>query len=141
MQNKTNRLVRVAAIAAALGMAALQASAADGTFNLPVEAHWGRAVLEPGVHRVQVPVAELGPKVVFLRTGTRTKITIPITSQPATGTHSYLRLVKVDGTYYVDTYQSQFDGNKYFFAHPKSSQRDEASGNGEEATLVEVDSK
>ncbi|HLH01180.1 MAG TPA: hypothetical protein VKX25_00290 [Bryobacteraceae bacterium] len=141
MSNKTNRVFRVAAIAAGLGIAALQASAAQGTFNLPVEAHWGRIVLEPGIHRVDVPTAELGQKIVYLRTGTQTRLTVPVTTQPATGTRSYLRLVKVDGAYYVDAYQSQFDGQKYLFARPKPAPSDEASAAPEQETLVEVDSK
>ena len=141
MQNKTNRVVRVAAIAAGLGLMALQASAAEGTFNLPFEAHWGKAVLEPGLHKVQIPVAEFGQKIVYLRTGQKTNMTIPTTTQPSTGTHSYLRLVKVDGSYYVDAFQSQIDGQKYFFAHPKADHDQEAAASGEEATLIEVDSK
>jgi hypothetical protein len=141
MQSKTNRVVRVAAIAAGLGTLALQASAAQGTFNLPVEAHWGRVVLEPGVHRVDIPTAVLGQKIVYLRSGQNTKMTLPLTSQPSTGKHSYLRIVKVDNAYYVDAFQSQADGHKYFFPHPKSEQSQEAGAGGEVATLVEVDSK
>lgn len=141
MQGKTNRLVRVAAIATGLGMAAFTASAAEGNFNLPVEAHWGHVVLEPGLHAVQIPAADSGQKIVYLHTGTQTKLTVPMTSQPAVGNRAYLRLVKVNGAYYVDAYQSQLDGRKYFFSHPKTQRVDEAGASADEATLIEVDSK
>jgi hypothetical protein len=139
VQSKTNRVIRVAAIAAALGLTALQVSAQQGTFNLPVEAHWGRAVLEPGQHRVSIPTAT-GQKLVYLQGNKTTQMSIPLTTQPSQENRSYIHLVKINGAYYVDAYQSEFSGSKYFFSKPKPN-RTAGPAVDEESTIISVASR
>lgn len=50
-----NAIFGVAGLAAYLGLAAAGASAQQATFTLPVEAHWGRTLLEPGDYKVKFP--------------------------------------------------------------------------------------
>jgi hypothetical protein len=45
----------LAGLAAYLGLAAVGASAQQAAFTLPVEAHWGHVVLEPGDYKVRFP--------------------------------------------------------------------------------------
>ena len=140
MQSKTNRAIRVAAImVAALGVTALQASAQKGTFNLPVEAHWGKVVLAPGVHQVQVPFPTNGQRVAYVYTENRAQMSVPLTTQIAQDDRSYLHLVRVNGTYYVDAYQSHVNGLKYFFPRPKPANTEDAAAAEEKATLIAVD--
>ena len=139
MQNKTNRFIRVVAATAALSFTALQLSAQQGTFNLPVEAHWGQAVLSPGAHRVSVPNSA-GQKVVFLEgEKTATQMSVPMMTQPSAEKASYIHLVKIGGTYYVDAYQSGYGGNKYFFSKPKSTRT--VGPVEEESTIINVASR
>src|SRR5690242_19329173 len=95
-------------------------SAQQGTFKLPVTAHWGNAVLEPGEHTVRVPLTGSGQRLVYLQSDKDTQMTVPLTSEPLTRPgRSYLHLVKINGAYYVDAYQSDVNGAKFFFPKPK----------------------
>lgn len=143
MESKTNRMIKVTAVAAALGLCAMQMSAQQGDFTLPVAAHWGNVVLQPGSHRVSMPIEPSGLKIVYLESNNERAMTLPVTSQPADeGMHSYIRLSKINGTYYVTAYQNEIAGHKYFFAKPKS---DRSAGPADvemgESTLISVASK
>jgi hypothetical protein len=107
---------------------------------LPVTAHWGKAVLKPGIHRVQIPTPVLGQKIAYLYTDREAQMALPISSVPAANERGYIHLVKVNGVYYVDAYQSKIDGRKYFFPKPKSERPGGPVSPGE-STIVDVDSK
>lgn len=137
MEKNISRVIRVTALAATLGLTAMQMSAQQGTFNLPVEAHWGHAVLEPGQHSVRIPLGTSGQQIAYLTSDKDTQMTVPLSSQPLTrANRSYLHLVKINGTFYVDAYQSATNGSKYFFARPKVK----GAGAEEESTIISVDS-
>jgi len=135
---KSNRVTRTAALAIGIGLIAMQANAQQGMFNLPVQAHWGRIVLQPGEHKVQIPIA-LGQTVVYLHSGNATQMTVPlVTETTASSGRSYLRLTRVNGEYYVDEYQSGLSGQKFIFPKPKANGSVGTGAEESEATLVSV---
>lgn len=138
MERKLNRLTRITAFALGIGLTAMQLSAEQGTFNLPVQAHWGNAVLQPGEHTLQVPLP-LGQTIVYLRGGGAAQMAIPLTTEnTADSNRSYLHLSKVGGEYYVDAYQSGVSGRRFIFAKPKATRSASSGAEGTEATLVSV---
>ncbi|HEX4166812.1 MAG TPA: hypothetical protein VHZ55_15205 [Bryobacteraceae bacterium] len=135
MERKSNRTAFVSALAIGIGLTAMQANAQQGTFNLPVQAHWGTAVLQPGKHTVQVPLP-LGQTIVYLGSGLTHQLTVPLTIENnIASTRSYLRLTKVNGEYYVDEYVCGPSNKKFFFPKPKEPRH---GAKDEEATLVTV---
>ena len=141
MKSKTNRIARFSALAVALGMTAITLNAQpQGSFNLPMQAHWGLITLSPGEHVVRSPLTS-GQPIVSLTTNKSTTLVVPMLSESTSSYgHAYLRLVRVGGEYYVDTYQSA-NGRRYSFAtpkgiHPSNPQRGEG-----EASFVKVASK
>ena len=138
MERKSNHAAYVTAFTLGIGLMAMQANAQQGTFNLPVQAHWGNAVLQPGEHRVQVPLP-LGQTVVYLRTGERTQMTVPLTTESIAGSsRSYLHLSKVNGEYYVDAYQAGISGQRFIFPKPKAAHNADSGAEDTESTLVSV---
>jgi hypothetical protein len=120
MQAKTNRMARISALAIGLGLTALTLSAQQGNFNLPVQAHWGPAVLQPGEHMVRVP-SRTGQTLVSLTTNGDTQMAMPLTAELIPESNrNYLHLVKIDGQYYVDVFQSGVTGKRYIFPKPKA---------------------
>ncbi len=122
MHCRTGRAFSFAAVAAGLGILALQASAQQAKFNLPVEAHWGSAVLEPGDYTVSLPQADSAAHIFHLFGDGHGSMVMPTTTEPKPITnHSYLELVKVDGTYYVREYKSGHTGKTFIFGVPKGT--------------------
>lgn len=136
MQAKTNRMARISVIAIGLGLTALTLNAQQGNFNLPVPAHWGPAVLQPGEHTVRVP-AKIGQTLISLGTNGDTQMAMPLTAELIPQSNrNYLHLVKINGQYYVDVYQSGMTGKRYIFPKPKAPHGNSATE--EEATLISV---
>ncbi len=141
MENKSNHMSRVigvfAGFAIALGIAAVPAAAEQGTFNLSVPAHWGTAVLQPGKHKLNIPVP-MGQTLIYLTGHSGTQMTVPLTQDArASSGRSYLHLAKVNGVYYVDEFQSGATGRTFFFAKPKSHERNPAPEEAE-AKIIDV---
>jgi hypothetical protein len=136
MQEFTNRVVRIAAVAAGLGLTSITAMAQQGSFTLPVPAHWGKAVLQPGEHIVNVPFSP-GHTTINLVTNGETQMTMPLyTEMKSEPDHAYIHLSKIDGQYYVDAYQSA-NGQRYVFAKPKSTKAN-ATVEEAEARVINV---
>lgn len=137
MQAKTNRMARISAMAFGLGLTALTLSAQQGNFNLPVKAHWGPAVLQPGEHIVRVPYKS-GQTLITLSTNGDTQMTMPLTAELIPQSNrNYLHLVKINGQYYVDVYQSGMTGKRYIFPKPKAPHGSPGTEESE-ATLIRV---
>ncbi len=135
MKTNTNRIARMTAFAIGLGLMAMTLNAQQGSFNLPVRAHWGTATLAPGEHRVEVPLP-LGTTIVYLRGERNSQVTVPLlVERTESSNHSYLRLVRVNGEYYVAAYQAGPAGERFDFPTPKQHK---GSLESEQATLVEV---
>ncbi len=139
MERKLNRVARITAFALGIGLTAIQLSAEQGKFNLPVQAHWGHALLQPGEHTVQVPLP-LGQTIVYLGGGGSAQMAVPLTTSNTVGADrsSFLHLSKVNGEYYVDEYQSGLSGKRFIFPKPKATRSASSGAEDSESTLVSV---
>ena len=119
------RLITVSAFVAALGLGASQANAQKATFHLPVDARWGSTVLHPGTYTLSAPDSLSVSRIFYLRGDAGTQMAIPeVVSNEAASGRSYLKLVNVDGTYYVREYVSGARGTALKFAIPKANHRE-----------------
>ena len=116
-----HRIVGISALAAALLMGASLATAQSATFHLPVETHWGAAILSPGNYTLSAPDSTSNLRAFYLRGIAGTKIAVPqVVNKEASSGHSCLKLVKINGSYYVSEYDSAIKGVAFEFAVPKS---------------------
>lgn len=120
-----SRLIAVSAFAAALGLGASQANAQRATFDLPVEAHWGGTVLNPGSYILNAPFSQSGIHIFYLQGNTGSKIVVPtiVNNEPAVG-RSRLKLVRVDGTYYIQEFVSAANNTTLKFHVPRANHRE-----------------
>lgn len=109
---------------ALLASSALMQGAEHGTFHLPMEAHWGKTVLQPGDYKVILPAPSLGEfdlrvecagKIVY-RTAARPD------AQPLSNSSS-LKLTNINGQYVVTEFSSGATGQVFEFPLPKASRR------------------
>ena len=136
-----SKLTRIAAIAAGLGLTATLANAQKGTFNLPVRAHWGNVVLDPGEHSVRTPIP-IGQTLVYLTSDEGTKVTVPIIVERTNGSdRSYLRLARIGGEYYVEEFRSGPDGITYVFPKPKNAREINSGAEESDAGTISVAAK
>lgn len=137
MESKTKRVVQMAVLSVGLGLTAVSLNAQQGSFDLPVGAHWGTAVLEPGEYSLKIPISN-GQTILYLGSNEDTKMTIPLTTERVKESkRSYLHIVKVDGEYYVDTFESGLTGKRFIFPKAKSTHR-ASPAEETEAMLVSV---
>ncbi len=109
------------ACAFAIASTATGAFAQQGAFTLPVRVHWGMAVLEPGAHSLKPPSAAKGP-IFYISGDEGIEMSIPSSTENIEQSErSYLRLVKVNGDYFVNEFYSGLSGKKYHFATPKGT--------------------
>jgi hypothetical protein len=139
VNSKSNRVIRLFAFAIGLSVTAMHLSAQQGTFKLPVRAHWGTAVLEPGEHKVLAPLA-LGQPILYLYSDHSRQMTLPMVTAIVSTERSYLHLTRINGEYYVDAYQSAANGKRYSFAKPKSERKTDSGPDATDSTLVSVSS-
>lgn len=125
MNLSMTRLVTVSAIVAAFSLGATQASAQKATFNLPVEARWGNAVLSPGNYTLTSPDSVSDIRIFYLHGDSGTQMAVPaIVNNDSARGKNYLKLVNVDGTYYVQQYVSATTGRSFKFAVPKAREHE-----------------
>lgn len=138
MYFRLTRVLSLTAIAAGLGLTTVHASAQQATFHLPFEAHWGRAVLEPGDYRLSLPMGESPSHLIHLRGAGKGSMFVPeaTETQQFGSNRSYLKLVNVKGTYFVREYKSGPAGLLFTFSVPKSSR--EALVASTSATTIQV---
>jgi hypothetical protein len=120
---RTRRALNTAALAAIFLFTAFGAHAEQATFNLPVEVHWGLAILKPGKYTINVPLAQSWPQQMSLtRNGKVVASLMPsMESAGSESNESYLQLVSVAGTYYVGEYKSGPTGKQFTFLIPKGA--------------------
>ncbi|MBV8552933.1 MAG: hypothetical protein JOY54_16690 [Acidobacteriaceae bacterium] len=123
MNRPLNR-IGFAILAVVVSMSASHAAAQQATFHLPVTAHWGQAVLQPGDYKMTSPEPALGSSTFFVRGADMAAYTLPLTTEDRrASSSSYLQLVKVDGTYFVEEYNDGSAGKLFTFALPKAARR------------------
>jgi len=137
MDRNVNRLSLMSALAVGIALlTAAPSNAQQGKFNLPVSAHWGPVLLEPGEHSVQIP-QPVGQTLVYLTDGKSTQVTVPLTTEPTWSNKNCLHLAKINGEYYVESFESGSNGKKFIFPKPKSL-RSASAGARDEVTLISV---
>jgi hypothetical protein len=137
MQLKTNRMARISGLIIGVGLTALTLNAQQGEFKLPVQAHWGAAILQPGEHTVRIP-SIMGQTLLALSSDGDIQLAMPLTAELIPQSkRNYLRLVKINDQYYVDVYQSGMTGKRYIFPKPKVTQG-HSGAEESEATLIRV---
>jgi hypothetical protein len=118
-------LTKFAAIAVLAGATSMQ-GAQQGTFHLPMEAHWGSALLQPGDYRIELPT--VGTQVItqFLIVDSNGKGVFEVPTyaeQKSVSDRSWLTLTNVDGEYVVSEYSSGSSGKRYAFPVPNALRR------------------
>ncbi len=123
MNLRMNRAFSVALLAGALGIGASLANAQGnykGTFNLPVEAHWGLAVLPAGQYTVSIDPVYM-PSVIQVRGEGQvaTVLAGPVTGM-TTSERGRLKLESINGTYVVRQLDAGLVGKSFAFGVPKA---------------------
>jgi hypothetical protein len=115
------------------------ASAEQGKFTLPFEAHWGQVVLEPGEYTISVPIDVSWSKIMTLSAGGKT---VYITSGFENGLpfsdRSYLTIKTINGTRYVRQFASGVSGRAFTFPVPKTVRRELRLGSKDAQVAVDV---
>lgn len=140
MKTNLRQVLTAAGFAMALTLIAAPLKAQQGKFTLPVEAHWGNAVLEPGDYRISGPAPTSTIGVIYIYGGGKAQMALPAVSdtQKLSG-HSYLRLINVGGTYVVREFNSGYTGHSYTFGIPKTLRlRMTPQADHDVATLLDV---
>jgi hypothetical protein len=109
-------------ITAAAGAAYAEVQA---QFHLPFEAHWGGMTLAPGDYKVNLPNISHGSNQFVVNGADGSGFVQPMVADtdgnlPSDSTRSYLKIVKINGSYFVQQYRSGPTGKTFAFALPKS---------------------
>jgi hypothetical protein len=112
----------VSAFALAVALSASQANAQglNGTFNLPFQAHWGQAVLEPGEYVVRLSAGMSMYPVIYVSGQGQTIMVSPSTYGATASERSYLRIENVAQTHVIREFHSGVAGELFTFPIPKS---------------------
>lgn len=140
MITNLKRTLSIAGLAAAVALIASPLMAQQGTFNLPVEAHWGSAVLSPGTYKISGPSVTSPIGVLYISGSGQTQMAVPAVTEIKNETgRSYLKLVEVGGSYVVREYVSGTTGRDYRFGIPKTLRlRMSQKADHDVATLIDV---
>ena len=130
------------ACAVGLGIAASSANAQVlyGKFNLPFEAKWGRAVLQPGEYKIFLPLPTSAVQMINVTGNGKTQyvMTATVDGQRPYGP-SLLRLVKVGDAYFVKEFESGAQGKLFSFVTPRAPQETPVETEaGSQTTTVSV---
>lgn len=130
------RIYQFTAIALFAGSALMQ-GAQQGTFHLPVEAHWGLTVLEPGDYSLSLPALSLGETQIVVQTGRKMVFEMPaITENQPYSASSFLKLSSIDGEYFITEFSSGATGKMYTFTVPKAVRRQLIAGRSVDKSLA-----
>lgn len=112
----------VSVFALAVGLSASQANAQvlKGTFNLPFQAHWGQAVLEPGEYVVRLSAGMSMYPVFYVSGQGQTIMVTPGTYGATESERSYLRIENVGQAHVIREFRSGVAGELFTFPVPKS---------------------
>jgi len=131
----------VSLFALAVGTTAFQANAQGlkGTFNLPFEAHWNTAVLQPGQYTLRLSMQSTMYPVIFVSGQGKTVMVLVGTSgSTSPSDHSYLRIENVGQTHIVREFTSGVTGRRLTFIGPKSVKDQVALARNAQDTTIPV---
>ena len=129
--------------ALAVGLTASQANAqgAKATFNLPFQAHWGDAVLDPGEYSITLPPTAAGSPILQVSGQGKTIMVVAGIFRPmAQSERSYLRLEDFGQEHVVREFRYGVAGKSFIFSVPKSSGKQirlESSAHGRTVAMAE----
>jgi hypothetical protein len=120
---------------------AVAANAQYASFDLPFEAHWGKAVLEPGHYRIAAPMSTVWPQVLYLMGPNKVHTVIASTQQPNPAVeHSFIKVVNYGSDHYITDF-AWGDRGKYFtFPKPKMREQLMTKGRKPEVSVVPIGS-
>ena len=126
MNSSLFRTLKFAALTAVFGTALMQAGQA--AFHLPVTAHWGNAILQPGDYKVSLPDSSLGRPEFKIEGSGQTFYVFPLASDPhRTAKSGHLELKEINGEYFVRGFASEALSKEFTFYVPKPAHRQEAA--------------
>jgi hypothetical protein len=129
--------VSILAVAAGLTASQANAQALKGTFNLPFEAHWSTAVLEPGEYRMVVARQPSTLPIIYLTSQGKTVMVLVGTSRAIPESdRSYLRVEKIGQAHVIREFNSGVTGNQLIFLVPKSVKNEVALASNREDTTI-----
>lgn len=126
MNLSISRLMMVSAFAAAFHLSASTAGAQTVKFDLPFEAHWGSTVLPAGNYTLSTLYSPSSTKIYYLHSSAGNRMAVPtiVDTKDASGSRSCLRLVRINGQYYVREYVSPTSGVALEYATPQNNGRE-----------------
>lgn len=119
----SSSIIRIVSLAAFAAFASTVMQAAQqATFHLPVAVHWGRAVLQPGDYKMSMPAISLDQVAFRIANADRAIYALPAGTHPQKNSDSsFLKLVEVNGEYFVGEFSSGPDGKVFKFPVPKQA--------------------
>jgi hypothetical protein len=109
---------------AAFACTGVMQAAEQGTFHLPMEAHWGQTVLEPGDYTIIQPTVSFDSMPLRVVGGEKSVFEPSHLAEfRQYSDSSYLKLTTVDGEYFVTEFSSGATGKTFRFDIPKSVRR------------------
>lgn len=132
MQTINTSIVKSMILTAALSLVTTCAGAATLKVNLPIEARWGSAILPPGDYTVDYSEGTAEMRV----SGAGKTVTVLVVSRSPIrpDAPSAFRLVDVDGTPTISSFQSAASGKTYYFYVKKSAQTELAKAQKHDAS-------
>ena len=139
MNLSINRILNIAALTV-FASTGLMHAAEHATFHLPVPAHWGQVVLQPGDYKMSLPEPSIGRSTFVVVGADRAFFEMPQSTNSVydTSDSSYLKLVAIDGSYFVREFASGPNGKLFTFGVPKASHRQEMAKGGDSGFAVTV---
>jgi hypothetical protein len=131
MNSSINRSFHLVFFAVLVGGCGMSAWAQQPQFHLPFEAKWGGRVLPAGDYTVRVPDRSLNNPDFLVNGSARVGFIVPLTAGvneagESASLRDHLRLVEVDGKYFVKEYKSALTGTTYYFKTPRFKERRQA---------------
>ncbi|HWF45791.1 MAG TPA: hypothetical protein VG168_02205 [Bryobacteraceae bacterium] len=138
MNISIGRVMSFAAVAAFAATGLMQ-GAQKATFHLPVTAHWGMVLLQPGDYSMYLPELANGDTKLLVRGEGQIAFETPIvaTTQEVSTT-SYLKLRQVDGNYFIREVKLGPSGHDFTFSIPKAGHREQMAMDGSKSLTVAV---
>jgi hypothetical protein len=112
--------VSVFALAVSLTASRANAENLRGTFNLPYQAHWGQAVLEPGEYVLRLSTQTSIMPVLYISGQGKTIMVVAGPSGATGSERSYLRIENIGAAHVIREFHSGVGGKLFTFSVPKS---------------------
>ena len=130
MNRSISRILSITALAVFVAAGVMQ-GAQQPSFHLPFTAHWGKAVMTPGDYKVTLPAPSLGASTFQIFGSGNAFFALPQTSgEGELSRHGSLRLVEIDGQYFVRELSVGTTGKIFTFPVPKAKHRQEMAKSG-----------